>query len=95
MFKVGDKVVITNGRPYIITKEGSAGVVVYTDEYYADVEFYHLNKNNQEFIGETYSVDIKDLALIDPKTNTEIVIDKIREMNNRFNTRKQHESVLF
>ena len=95
MFKVGDKVIIINGQPYCITKEGSMGVVTYVSTYSVGVNFYSLDDNHQRYIGETYEINIKDLALIDPKTNTEMVIDKIREMNNRFNTRKQHESVLF
>lgn len=93
MFKVGDKVIIINGKDYCITKEGSLGVIVYADTYSADVKFFKLPAGEGAFIGDTYSISIKNLALIDPKTNTDIVIYKIREMNNRFNTRKQHESV--
>ena len=95
MFKVGDEVIIVNGTTYGITREGSVGTILWLDSHTAEIEFHLITSDNQTYVGDTFPIEIKHIKLLNRKTNTEIVIDKIREMNNRFNTRKQHESVFF
>ena len=85
-FKVGDLVEIINDSSYDYTKKGSIGVVEYVRDSYIHVKFKTIGKGKYKksaVFGDDFDIYVKDLALITPLSQQELVINKIREMESR------------